>query len=627
MPWRTTSARSSARPALLALWALVGLSILGIAGIARPAAAAEYRPAPLFGADVRALAIHPDDPDLVLAGTSAGQVYLSRDGGATWTDAGLAVPFRGWVVSALRFDPNHPSRLWASAWGVWGSGLVAFSDDLGASWVARREGLDKEPIYALALVPGKEGWLYAGTYSGVWGSRDGGRSWRRLTWDLPDVQKVTSLLVDARQPSTVVAGTWRRAYRSDDDGLSWRGVFDGMVLDSEVFSLTPVPGRPGEVWASTCGWAYRSADLGGRWERVKDGLDERRIPSFSVLPDGQLLAGSVGGLYVSADGGTTWQRRTGPDLAIHAIAYHPARPRRILLGTEGSGVWVSIDGAGSFRRGARGMTNLRITALAARPGELLVAVGHAGPFAGVHSSRDGGRSFSPDFTPLPTVLDLAVQGEWAWAATERGLFERRGGIEWARVPALGEGRVEQVLAQPGPGGMVVARTSAALYERLETGWAEKPLKHGPPRSVTFYGGDLWVSAGEGLHRLRATQNHSDASPYAGGRLSALGDRLLYWGGQGAWAKQGENALWIELDAKPARVLPTDDSRHPALLISGETAQLYDRERSTLRRLDLPIPARDVAAALILDGTLYLGTLGYGLLIGELPPPPSASPGN
>ncbi len=609
------------------VWALLA------AGFVRPAAAAEWRPAPLFGADVRALAIDPGDPDLVLAGTSAGQVYLSRDGGATWADAGAPRPFGGWVIGGLHFDPNQPSRVWAALWGVWGGGHVAFSDDLGKHWAARGEGLPQEPVYALALVPGKEGWLYAGTLSGVWGSRNGGLAWKRLTDALPEMGKVTSLLVDARQPATVIAGTWRRAYRSDDGGGTWYGVFEGMVLDSEVFSLTPVPERPGEVWATTCGWVYRTADLGGRWERFKEGLDERRTPSFAVLPDGRLLAGTVGGLYVSGNGGQGWERRTAPDLSINVVAYHPERPRRILLATEGSGVWLSIDGAATFRRAARGMTNLRVTALATAGRELLVAVNHAGPYSGVHSSRDGGRTFAPDFAPLPTVIELATQGERAWAATERGLFEREGsGADggWARVPALGEGRVEQVLAEPGPSGMVVARSASALIEREADGrWVEKPLKHGTPRSAAFYGGALWVSAGEGLHRLTPGANHSTTSPYAGGRLSALGDRLLFWGSQGAWSRQGEDALWIELAAKPSRVLATGDGRYAAILIAGLSdegaAQLYDRERGTLRRLELPVPARDVAAALILDGQLYLGTSGYGLLIGDLPVPPAAAP--
>ncbi|HWN42500.1 MAG TPA: YCF48-related protein, partial [Thermoanaerobaculia bacterium] len=275
---------------------------------ASAASASGWRPLPLWGGDVRSLAIHPDDPDMVFAGTSAGQLYLSRDAGRSWNDAGSHLPFPGWVVNTLRFDPNKTGRLWAGLWGVWGGGHVAFSDDMGKTWVSRVAGLPEEPVYTMALVPGREGRIYVGTLSGVWSTEDSGESWRRLTADLPEAQKVTSLLVDAERPDTIIAGTWRRAYRTEDGGRTWAGIFEGMVLDSEVFSLTPVPERPGEIWATTCGWVYRSLDGGNKWERFKEGFEERRTVSFSALPDGRLLAGTVAGIHVSADGGKTWKR-------------------------------------------------------------------------------------------------------------------------------------------------------------------------------------------------------------------------------------------------------------------------------------------------------------------------------
>src|ERR1043165_4519706 len=79
--------------------------------------AGSWQALPLFGGDVRAIAIHPEDPDRIFAGTSAGQLWLSRDAGRTWAPAGAPLPFPGWVVSALRFDPNHPTRLWVALWG------------------------------------------------------------------------------------------------------------------------------------------------------------------------------------------------------------------------------------------------------------------------------------------------------------------------------------------------------------------------------------------------------------------------------------------------------------------------------------------------------------------------------
>src|SRR4051812_11885486 len=82
-----------------------------------PPAISDWRPLPLWGGDVRTLAIDPTNPDVILAGTSAGQVYISQTGGGAWQNAGVPLPFPGWVVSALRFDPNRPARLWVALWG------------------------------------------------------------------------------------------------------------------------------------------------------------------------------------------------------------------------------------------------------------------------------------------------------------------------------------------------------------------------------------------------------------------------------------------------------------------------------------------------------------------------------
>jgi len=598
--------RTAVLPALFAL----ALFLMGIAASASPS---DWQSLPIWGGDVRTLAIDPSNPDTILAGTSAGQVYISRTGGTAWADAGASLPFPGWVVSALRFDPNRPARLWVALWGIWGSGQVAYSDDLGQSWVARSAGLPSQPVYTLALVPGREGKIFAATLSGVWGSEDGGESWRQLTGAVEDLGKITSLLVDETKPDTVIAGSWRRAYRSDDGGKTWAGIFEGMVLDSEVFSLTPVPAHPGEIWATTCGWVYHTLDRGDHWERFKDGFAERRTPSFAALPDGRYMAGTVGGLHVSTDGGKNWKPTGDPALSIQGFALTPERPQRILLATEGSGVWLSEDGGASFRPSSAGMSNLRVSALALSGSDLLVGVSGAGPLSGVHVSHDRGGKFD-DFRPLPNVLDFGVHLGRLYAATEKGLFERRG-ADWFRLKELGENRVEQIAVD---GERIAVRTLDGLWELDKKAvFVKRPYKHGAPRSAAFFGDALWVTDAQGVYRLTQEANHTVDAPFAGGRLLRLEDQLLLAGSGGAFARPGTEAAWAELTGKPSRLLSTGDARWPAVMVSGDTARLYDREAGKLAVLEVPVPARDISAAVVSGGTLYLGTSGYGVLVRKL----------
>jgi photosystem II stability/assembly factor-like uncharacterized protein len=592
---------------------LLGSLLLAATAGASPA---DWRYLPIWGGDVRTVAFHPEDPDLVFAGTASGQVYVSRNAGRTWANAGPHLPFPGWVVSDLRFDPNQPSRLWAALRGVWGGGHVASSDDQGKTWISRAAaGLPNEQVYTLALVPGREGRLYAGTATGVYGTDDGGASWRQLTTALPEVQKVTSLFVDPDQPDTVIAGTWRRAYRSDDGGETWAGVFEGMVLDSEVFTLTPVPQRPGEIWASTCGWVYRTADRGGKWERFKDGFEERRTTSFAALPSGRLLAGTVAGLHVSDDGGKTFHRVGDPGISVLSIAYHPAHPERVILGTEGAGIWVSEDGGTTVRPSGAGMINTRISAFGTVGDEVLVAVSHAGPFSGVYSSHDGGKSFG-GFVSLPTVLDLAVHQDRIFAATEQGLFERRG-VGWHWVRDLGTGRVEQFIAE---GSRLLARTPDALYELKGKLFTRRPFQQGAPRSAALYGDALWVTDAQGVYRLTADANHTIIpAPFQGGRLQRLEEQLLLWGPGGTFTKTSADADWTELTRESSRLLATGDERFPALMISGDTVRLFDRESRKFEVVDVPIPARDISAARVVKDELWIGTSGYGVLVKALGP--------
>src|SRR5438552_17848616 len=64
-------------------------------------AAAQWRRANLYGADVRALIIDPASPDTVYVGTSGGEVYVSSDGAHNWRHPSGGVPFPASVFHHL----------------------------------------------------------------------------------------------------------------------------------------------------------------------------------------------------------------------------------------------------------------------------------------------------------------------------------------------------------------------------------------------------------------------------------------------------------------------------------------------------------------------------------------------
>lgn len=404
----------------------------------------------LYGADVRAMVEDPRNPERLWLGTSGGEIYISENGGREWEPVRATIPFPGYVVDNLIVDRS--GRLWASAWGVWGGGAVAVSGDGGRTWSRRDEGVTEVSIRALAVDPANEKHLVLGGLDGVWMSRDDGKSWNRIS----DHVNVESLAIDPRKSQTIYVGTWRQAWRTDDGGRQWKKIDNGMVLDTDVFNIHLDPRNPDSIWIATCGWVYNTKDRGDLWTRYRDGFENRRIHDIVTDPSdvSTVYAGSVAGLYKTSDAGKNWARISDDNLVINTIIVDPRRPDRILLGTEGDGVYVSHDRGQSFQRSSVGLYNVKITSVVPDPRKrdtLYAVVYFGGAASGIWKSADAGRNWSRMSDPgLPEVRSLLVRREAEprfIAGTERGLWTSNDGKTWRNAEPSGYPlRVERVVA-------------------------------------------------------------------------------------------------------------------------------------------------------------------------------------
>lgn len=241
-------------------------------------------------ANVLSLVLSPADRRLLYAGTEGHGVYRSRDGGRTWSPAGL----EGLSVPVLALDPTDPEHLYAR---------VAFervyeSADGGRTWTARWEGMTTATeVISLALDPRTPTTLYAGTTDGLFLSRDGARTWRRAGPTLAG-QSVFTLAVDPRRPGHVYAGATRGPYRSPDGGEHWERWGEGLE-DVTVTALAFHPRRENLVYAGTkYRGVYRSRNRGREWEPVTGGLEGVSVNALLVTPDGRwLIAATPRGVY------------------------------------------------------------------------------------------------------------------------------------------------------------------------------------------------------------------------------------------------------------------------------------------------------------------------------------------
>ena len=182
----------------------------------------------LVWAEFMGLAINPQDPNEIYAGSAWEGVWKTTDAGANWDLTGLEIMDA--KVKSLVVNPEHPRNVFAAD-NQWDSLGAFVSVDSGGHWWEFNQGLGVLDVEALAIdspVGGATDYptkLYAGTEGGGVFRRVEGGVWYAVNEGL-DTRNVFSLAIAPHSPDTagraVYAGTARGAYRRvvfDDDGI------------------------------------------------------------------------------------------------------------------------------------------------------------------------------------------------------------------------------------------------------------------------------------------------------------------------------------------------------------------------------------------------------------------------
>lgn len=126
----------------------------------------------LNGLSVRTIIQSPVNASVFMAGTEDDGVYISADGGVTWSQKISGLIHK--TVYAIAVDPVNPSRVYLGTHG----GGVCRSTDGGESWVSSSDGLKNPDVHSLVIVPSRPETLFAGTLNGgLFRSTDGGGHW------------------------------------------------------------------------------------------------------------------------------------------------------------------------------------------------------------------------------------------------------------------------------------------------------------------------------------------------------------------------------------------------------------------------------------------------------------------
>lgn len=248
---------------------------------------------------VTAIDVVLSDPDVIYVGTASGGVWRSTSGGIDWEPIADDMPVAS--IGALKINQRNPDEIWVGT----GEGNPRNSQNSG-------EGLYK--------------------------TIDGGKTWKLV--GLENSRTIHRIIIHRDDPNTVYIGAtgsaWgtneeRGVFKTTDGGKSWDKIL--YVNDSVgCADLVIDPRNPNKLIAAM--WEYG-----------------RKPWTFNS-------GGTGSGIYVTFDGGETWEKRTSKDglpkgdLGRIGVAIAPSAPNTVyaLVEAKENALFKSTDGGFKWKK-------------------------------------------------------------------------------------------------------------------------------------------------------------------------------------------------------------------------------------------------------------------------------------
>ncbi len=294
----------------------------------------------------------PSGKITIYVGAASGGVWKSEDGGTRYRAIFDEQPVQS--IGAITIDPKNTKNVWVGTGESWTRNSVSIGDgvyksnDGGETWT--HSGLDKsERISKILVDPTNSDVVYAAVPGALWSdsadrglykTTDGGKTWDLILKGSNLSTGCSTIAMDPSDPNKLFAGLWdfRR------QGWTFRSGGDG-------------PDKP-----SGSGF-FRSSDGGKTWTEVTP----ENSKGFPKKPYGRIVVAFApsnakrvyafvestdSALFVSDDGGATWDRRDKSNWMVWRPFYFanlivdPKNPDRIFK-TDGALI-MSADGGKSF---------------------------------------------------------------------------------------------------------------------------------------------------------------------------------------------------------------------------------------------------------------------------------------
>jgi len=140
-------------------------------------------------------------------------------------------------------------------------------------------------------------------------STDSGAAWTQIA------SPVTTMLTGVRMSDAMngwAVGHDAIILNTTDGGLTWTEKFKNAELETPLFDVWFEDAQHG-IAVGGYGLIYETRDGGATWDERRISEDEPHLYTIDALPNGDLITvGEMGGIFTSADKGTTWVQIESP---------------------------------------------------------------------------------------------------------------------------------------------------------------------------------------------------------------------------------------------------------------------------------------------------------------------------
>lgn len=204
------------------------------------------------------------------------KIYRSEDAGKEWKEI-YTEPGKGTVITALGLIPSALNVLYAGT----SAGVVIKSTNGGETW--SNVLVAKGPVTKILFREGQsENVTLLVLNHGVVFSSDGGQTWNDFaTQDITslgenDVQPdgITMLVADPARTNILYVGANNGLFRSEDNGKSWQAI--SIIESSKKFPVRAIainPQNVGEIVYASGNAFYKSTDGGVKWATTQLEID------------------------------------------------------------------------------------------------------------------------------------------------------------------------------------------------------------------------------------------------------------------------------------------------------------------------------------------------------------------